>query len=336
MAITLNTYSDQLTAAEWASDNPTLRFGEMARDSDTGRIKFGDGTTAWSSLPYVDQMAGAGTVTSVAMTLPSFLSVSGSPITTSGTLAVTLANQNANLVFAGPGSGSAATPTFRALVALDIPNLDAAKITSGTIATARLGSGTANSSTFLRGDQTWATGTSSVAFNNITSGTNTSASMIVDTTAQIRFDTLTACLFKDPLGSSGTRTCAICYQPAGSGDYGFTATLPSITGIFIMDEDAQNINGVKTFTVRPTFGDGFKVTEGTDEAMGAATLVGGTVTVNTGKVTANSRIFLTGQNSSGTHGELTVSARSVGTSFTITSSSGSDTRSVAWLLVEPS
>lgn len=34
---------------------------------------------------------------------------------------------------------------------------DAANITTGTIATARLGSGTANSSTYLRGDQTWAT-----------------------------------------------------------------------------------------------------------------------------------------------------------------------------------
>ncbi len=35
--------------------------------------------------------------------------------------------------------------------------LDASAIVSGTIATARLGSGTANSSTYLRGDQTWAT-----------------------------------------------------------------------------------------------------------------------------------------------------------------------------------
>lgn len=62
-----------------------------------------------------------GTVTSVAMTVPSFLSVAGSPITSTGTLAVTLANQNANLVFAGPASGAAAAPTFRALVNADIP-----------------------------------------------------------------------------------------------------------------------------------------------------------------------------------------------------------------------
>ncbi len=37
-----------------------------------------------------------------------------------------------------------------------IPNLNASKITAGTIATARLGSGTANNTTFLRGDGTFA------------------------------------------------------------------------------------------------------------------------------------------------------------------------------------
>lgn len=65
---------------------------------------------------------GSGTVTSVALTAPSILSVAGSPVTTSGTLALTLANQSANTVFAGPSSGGAAAPTFRSLVANDLPS----------------------------------------------------------------------------------------------------------------------------------------------------------------------------------------------------------------------
>jgi hypothetical protein len=55
-----------------------------------------------------------GTVTSVALTVPAFLSVSGSPVTTSGTIAVTLANENASTALMGPASGAAAAaPTFR-------------------------------------------------------------------------------------------------------------------------------------------------------------------------------------------------------------------------------
>lgn len=82
--------------------------------------------------------AGSGTVTSVGMTVPSVLSVSGSPITTSGTLAVTFAGgQTQNQVLASP-DGSSGAVSLRALVADDIPALDAAKITSGAFDDARI------------------------------------------------------------------------------------------------------------------------------------------------------------------------------------------------------
>jgi len=64
---------------------------------------------------------GSGTVTSVGLSLPSIFSVSGSPVTVSGTLTGALVNQSANTFFAGPVSGSPATPSFRALTAQDLP-----------------------------------------------------------------------------------------------------------------------------------------------------------------------------------------------------------------------
>jgi hypothetical protein len=76
------------------------------------------GTTALTFAAYASS---AGTVTSVALTAPAEFSVSGSPVTGSGTLAITKANESANTVWAGPTSGSAAAPAFRALVAADIP-----------------------------------------------------------------------------------------------------------------------------------------------------------------------------------------------------------------------
>lgn len=69
-------------------------------------------------------------------------------------------------------------------------------------------------------------------------------------------------------------------------------------------------------------------------SQGRATLVGGTVTVNNTKVTANSNIYLTSQVDGGTPGFLRISARSAGTSFTITSSSGTDTSTVGWIIIE--
>lgn len=46
------------TAAQWTSANPTLLAGEAGYESDTGLLKFGNGSTAWSSLEYANQLGG--------------------------------------------------------------------------------------------------------------------------------------------------------------------------------------------------------------------------------------------------------------------------------------
>ena len=41
------------TASNWTSANPILALGEMGAETDTSKIKIGDGTTAWASVPYL-------------------------------------------------------------------------------------------------------------------------------------------------------------------------------------------------------------------------------------------------------------------------------------------
>jgi len=77
---------------------------------------------------------GSGTVTSVAMTVPSGFTVGGSPVTTDGTLAVSLDAQSGNKVLASPSNGSSGTPGFRTLVNADLPgSIDATKIADGSV-----------------------------------------------------------------------------------------------------------------------------------------------------------------------------------------------------------
>lgn len=82
-------------------------------------------------------------------------------------------------------------------------------------------------------------------------------------------------------------------------------------------------------------GKGIFIKEGSNARMGISTLTAGSVVVSTTAVAANSRIFLTNNVNGGTAGFLRVSAISAGTSFTITSSSGTDTSQIAWLIIDP-
>jgi hypothetical protein len=86
--------------------------------------------TPSGSMITIAATGGSGTVTSVGLSLPtSVFTVSGSPVTTSGTLTGSFTSQSANTFFAAP-NGSAGTPVFRLIVPADIPTLN--QNTTGT------------------------------------------------------------------------------------------------------------------------------------------------------------------------------------------------------------
>jgi len=51
------------TAANWTSEDPILTAGEFGYETDTGKFKIGDGSTAWSSLTYSEASMDHGTLT---------------------------------------------------------------------------------------------------------------------------------------------------------------------------------------------------------------------------------------------------------------------------------
>jgi hypothetical protein len=75
-----------------------------------------------STSKWVASALTTGTVTSVALSsVAGLLTATGSPITGSGTLGFSVNSQTAGRVYAAPATGTAASPSFRALVATDLP-----------------------------------------------------------------------------------------------------------------------------------------------------------------------------------------------------------------------
>jgi hypothetical protein len=96
----------------------------------------GAGTTTISgtypSFTITSNDTYVGTVTSVGLSMPTQFTVTNSPVTSSGTLTAAWNTQTANYVLAGPTSGGAAAPSFRALVAGDVPALSYVSSVSAT------------------------------------------------------------------------------------------------------------------------------------------------------------------------------------------------------------
>lgn len=171
-------------------------------------------------------LSSTASVTSVGLSAPAIFSVSGTPVTSSGTLALSLASQSANLIWAGPATGSAAAPTFRSLVAADIPAISLASGVTGNLPVANLNSGSsASASTFWRGDGQWAT---PAGGGNVTGAASSTDKSLA------RFSGTSGTVLQDSPGSA--------YYTAQS--YPLSALLPS----FVVEDRGLFIYSDKTST----------------------------------------------------------------------------------------
>lgn len=242
-----------------------------------GEVLTTDGTTlSWTAV------GGTGTVTSVAMTVPSIMGITGSPITGSGTLALTLNSQTASKFLASPVSSSA-VPGFRGLDPIDIPSLATSKINSGTFDAARLGSGTADNTVWLRGDSVWATppvGVTSVALSMPSGIFSTGGTPITSSgTLTVTLDSQTQNkVFISPVGSTGAPSFRVI-DPADIPSLAFTkitGTVPITQG----GTGATNANAALNALIPAQAGNSGKLltTDGTDASWVTITPGTGTVT----------------------------------------------------------
>jgi len=90
------------TAANWANANPILASGEPGLETDTLRVKFGDGVTEWANLSY--QSVGNATFATSAATANVAYSVDVSNVANIGNIATVDLDGNVFNVLAGDGT----------------------------------------------------------------------------------------------------------------------------------------------------------------------------------------------------------------------------------------
>lgn len=104
----------QLPTGTTAQRPASAGTGALRINSTSGRLEVFN-NSAWVNV-------GLGDVTSVALSLPSIFSVTGSPVTSAGTITATLVSQAASNVLAAP-QGSAGAPGFRQLNLNDLSDV---------------------------------------------------------------------------------------------------------------------------------------------------------------------------------------------------------------------
>ena len=162
--------------------NSTTSLGTIGTTSKLYAVGVDDNGELCVEVPW---SAGSGTVTSVQVQASSPLqSSTNTAQNTSLNTTISFINQDANKVLAGPTSGNAAAPTFRALDATDIPNLTLSKITDSGAAAAKGVTDNTSNADVTSTDQNLITGRTlyyQLAKKGYTTNTGTVTSIITGT-----------------------------------------------------------------------------------------------------------------------------------------------------------
>ena len=230
---------------------------------------------------------GGGTVTSVALTTPSWLSVSGSPVTTAGTLGITATSIGSGLFLASP-AGSAGALSPRSIAVSDLPTeVGAGNCTNCSVTFNAQGNATAFSNG-SGGGITWPTSTDLV----ISNGTSSPAGLGV-----VNGDCV--------VGSGGAWTAGACGGSSGfpltigSTSVAANSTTTTIAGLTLTTPTIASILNSGTLTLPSTTGTIL-------ESAGSNTLSGTLTVSGTENVTGTFQI-------GGTSVSLPISATNGGT-----------------------
>ena len=113
-----------------------------------------------------------------------------------------------------------------------------------------------------------------------------------------------------------------------------SATSGSLSAGTTVTATLGNVTATNGNLVAGTAGNGLVIRTGNNARIGLATLIGGTITIANTSYTANSRLFLTMVSPGGSPGFPYLGSSTPGVNFVIASTSGTDTSTYAWMLVE--